>query len=242
MLVYDDIEASASSARADEVEAAFSAPPFFWREIELAPFAIDREMDWLRHCRLIGSPPLAETISDPEVFWLDAARLLWFVAHEPAAWLAPRLPDFEKLPTEEKLERLLRPRKPAPPTPEELDKIIREWMRQHIGARDMQEVTHLAYQILERAHTARAVAAPDEGGGSNAAKKLPCPPSAGNTSASSAEPVPACSLKTTSATTSRKNAAGATSTPTRSRKASPPSGRGRGTTRRGGGGRRSAQG
>lgn len=184
-----DPAAASAQARAD----AFSAAPFFWQDIQLAPMAIDREADWLSHCRRIGLPPLSAVINDADSFLAHAIRLIWFCAHDPSKWLA----------------RWMRGGDAAPMV---LEIVIRQWLDKHIQPGDQASAAlKLALAIYDRSRINQAALIDDddeedtEGNGSGPAHEL-------STSASSAGPAPAPSRSITSGIICHKSKAGPSST------------------------------
>lgn len=132
-----DTEDSADQTTA----AAFAAPPFQWKDITLQPFAIDREGDWLLHRKQMGAPPLSDIISDVGAMALDAMRVLWFCAHEPADWLSP---------ARDAATRALA-----------VETRIRDWARTHIDGTEIPAAVALFYEIFNRAHSTRAIISSD---------------------------------------------------------------------------------
>ena len=182
-------------------ETAFASPPFTWHDRPLAPLAIDREGDWLLHCRRIGLPPLAEVLSSSDLFAPHALRLLWFCLHEPSDWLSVWMAGGKGAPIH-------------------LDTRIRAWAAGAILPGEQSAAVSLALQVYDRAYTNRATPVDDDPGEEDAPGKAPGPSGERNTSASSRGPAPASSAKLTSATSSRRKGAGPTSTRTSPRRAS----------------------
>lgn len=192
--------------RDQERAAAFSAPPFFWKETELAPLAISREADWLLHCQRIGLPTLDAVINEGDAFLAHAIRMIWFCAHRPSKWLAHWIGWDSTV------------------APYKLDLEIREWADEQITpGDDAIAAIKLALAIHDRARINQATLideedADAEGNTSGPAHEL-------NTSASSSGPAPAHSPKSTSPIISPRSAAGPTSTPTAAPTAAPSNGR-----------------
>lgn len=122
-------------------QEAFSAPPLMWKDIAMAPFAVDREGDWLLHRSLMGAPPLNEIIEDVGAMALDAMRVLWFCAQDPDEWNSPAR-DAEKRAAK-------------------IEHKIREWARLHIAADEIPASVSLFYQIYSRAHSTRPIIVSD---------------------------------------------------------------------------------
>lgn len=121
-------------------ETAFQAIPFTWHGVALAPFAIDRESDWLLHRALIGAPYLGLVFEHASAFLADARRILWFCSHDPSAWLTPSAAEDRAVALEQR---------------------IRTWGNAHIHPGEQIEATTLAFSIYNRAHTNRALVKPD---------------------------------------------------------------------------------
>lgn len=121
--------------------AAFSAPPFKWKDITLQAFAIDREGDWLLHRKQMSAPPLSDIIADVGAMALDAMRVLWFCAHDPSEWLVP---------ARDAATRAL-----------SVETRIRDWARDHIDGTEIPAAVALFYEIFNRAHSTRAIISSD---------------------------------------------------------------------------------
>lgn len=138
----DIIDTEDAGDTTDQITAAaFAAPPFKWKDITLQPFAIDREGDWLLHRKLVGAPPLGEIIADVGAMTLDAMRVLWFCAHDPADWLAPAADVTSRA--------------------QSIETRIREWARLHIEGNEIPASVSLFYEIFNRAHSTRATISGD---------------------------------------------------------------------------------
>lgn len=185
---FEEIDSGHDPAQAAR-ESAFSAPAFHWKDMPLHPFAIAREADWMAHCRRIGLPPVADAALDPELFLGHAIRLIWFCAHPPETWLAPRMNPMLH--------------------PFALESVIREWVDKHIRAADHIAAMNLAIAIYDRAHQNQPIAETSADSDAGKASGLCESP---NTSTASRRPVPASSPSTASSTSSRRSAAGRTST------------------------------
>lgn len=148
----DSVHDGLQEKRELERQLAFQARPFTWRGKQLAPFAIDREGDWLLHRALIGAPALPIVFGQGSAFTLDACRILWFCSHDPREWQQPSLDLQTQV---DDIER----------TPQELawdlEHRIRAWAVEHIPAGSQTEAVTLAFAIFNRAHTTRATVKPD---------------------------------------------------------------------------------
>ncbi len=190
-----------SDARAD----AFSAAPFHWKDLQLAPLAIGREAAWLSHCRRIGLPRLGAVINDADSFLAHAIRMLWFCAHEPSAWLSIWIKGGD-------LGAFL------------LDIKITQWADAQIQPGDEAAAAlKLALDIHDRSRINQASLldsddSDTEGNGSGPAHER-------NTSASSAGPAPEPTVENTLTTTSLRSKAGPMSTRTARARAANTSGR-----------------
>ena len=120
---------------------AWQAKPFVWQGKTLAPFAIDREGDWLLHRALINAPGLGVVFGQGSAFLHDACRILFFCAHDPDVWLAPA--------------------DDAQEAARVLEKRIRAWAVDAIPPGEQTAAVTMALEIYNRAHTTRAVAKPD---------------------------------------------------------------------------------
>lgn len=158
MILDDGDDHEATKRRASEVESAFSAPAFFWKDKELAPFAIDREGDWLRHRELLEEAPLDELIRLPFAMLVDAMRVLWFLAHEPKEWLG--IPGMKEIDTDDGGSRWVRL------TGKEramvLEDKIRAWGAANIAHSEATTAVTLFYDIYTRSQSTRAIAKPGE--------------------------------------------------------------------------------
>lgn len=122
-------------------QQSYAAPPFAWKDMALAPFAVDREAEWMLHRNLMGAPPLQDIIHDIGSVALDAMRVLWFCAHDPAEWCVPA--------------------RDANARAQRLENRIRDWARDHISADEIPSAVSLFYEIFTRAHSTRASVAGD---------------------------------------------------------------------------------
>lgn len=143
-LVFDDAAHEPREKEAQQArDLAFQAAPFTWQGIALAPFAIDREGDWLIHRALIGAPSLGTVLINGTTFLADACRILWFCAHDPKEWLTA-LPEID-------------PRARAL----YLEQSIREWSVQNIPPGTQTQAVTFALDIYNRAHTTRVTIKPE---------------------------------------------------------------------------------
>lgn len=160
----DDEEAS--HAKAAQVQQTFGARPFYWKERELAPFAIDREGDWLRHRELLEEAPLSEVVRLPFAMVPDAIRVLWFLSHPPSEWLS--LPGMKQVESEDGELRWVRL------TGKErailLEEKIRAWGAANVANHEGSLAVKLFYDIYESAQSTRAIAKPHERHDPNRAK------------------------------------------------------------------------
>lgn len=154
MILDDGDDSEATKKRASEVDAAFGGLPFFWKDKQLAPFAIDREGDWLRHRELMEDSPLDEIIRLPFAMLPDALRVLWFLSHEPKEWLG--IPGMKEIETEDGGSRWVRL------TGKEraliLEEKIRTWGAANIAHSEATTAVMLFYDIYTRAQGTRALA------------------------------------------------------------------------------------
>lgn len=157
VMVMDKTE-DAEDTRANEVQNSFGASPFFWKEKQLAPFAIDREGDWLRHREMMEDAPLDEVIRKPFAMVPDALRVLWFLSHEPSEWLG--IPSMKEIETEDGGTRWIRL------TGKEraiaLEMKIREWGNSAVHHSEATMLVGLFYDIYNSAQSTRAIAKPSE--------------------------------------------------------------------------------
>lgn len=154
IMMDDDLPAD-SQTKKTELAEAFTARPFFWKNLHLAPFAIDREGDWLCHREMLKAPPLDDLIREPNAMMADVARVLWFLTHEPEEWLA--LPSMKQLGEAEdfrwvKLSTFDRALA--------LEKQIRAWASEHIHHSEAVQALALFYEIYNRAQSTRATSRP----------------------------------------------------------------------------------
>lgn len=142
---------------ATEVNQAFGVTSFFWKDLELKPFSISREADWMRHRELLGDAPLKEVISLPFAVLPDALRVLWFCAVDPQEWLS--IPGMVQEDIEEKMvwRRLTGQEKAFL-----VEAKIREWADQHVTRAEGPLAVTLFYDIYNSSQGTRAVAKPGE--------------------------------------------------------------------------------
>jgi hypothetical protein len=154
VMIIDSGDDGAGDKHASEVNQSFGIKPFFWKDIQLAPFAIDREGDWQRHREAMGEPPLSEIIRNAQAMLNDALRVLWFCAHEPKQWLSiPSMSrdeegNWTRLST---LERALL-----------VEDRIRAWSRENISNSEQAMAVSLFYEIFQSAYSTKAVPKPSE--------------------------------------------------------------------------------
>jgi hypothetical protein len=158
MVIDDGDDTEATKRRAGEVDAAFGAAPFFWKDKQLAPFAIDREGDWLRHRELLDEAPLNELIRLPFAMVMDALRVIWFLAHEPREWL--NLPGMKEETTEDGGRRWVR--LTGKDRAILLEEKIRAWGAENVAHQEGTLLVNLFYEIYTRAQSTRALAKPGE--------------------------------------------------------------------------------
>lgn len=158
MVIDEGDDSEQAKAKASQVDADFAARPFYWKDRQLAAFAIDREGDWLRHRALMGDPDLDEIIRKPAAMLLDALRVLWFLAHDPAEWLS--LPDMQQVPDDDGGTRWVR--MTGRERAQVLEEKIRAWGREHIQPQEGMTAVLTFYDIYNRAHATRATAKPHE--------------------------------------------------------------------------------
>lgn len=149
----DAADASAREQRAQEVAAAYAVPGRDWKGIPLAPFAISREADWLLHRTSLGCPPLEQLITHPQAMLSDALRVLWFLAHEPTAWLnISSMQDIEgKWQMRTAYDRAL-----------EIENRIRAWADQHVSNDEHALAVLLFYDIYNGTRETRTSVKPDK--------------------------------------------------------------------------------
>lgn len=70
-----------------ERAAAVQAVPFSFAGKILAPFTPSRERAFHEHREALNAMPWHECLTSPTAFMADGARLLYFLAHDPAQWL-----------------------------------------------------------------------------------------------------------------------------------------------------------
>lgn len=147
-----------SQAKAAEVDAAFGSRPFFWKEKRLAPFAIDREGDWLRHRELLEDPPLSDVIRLPFAMVPDAVRVLWFLSHDPSEWL--NIPGMKQVDAGDGELRWIR--MSGKERAILLEEKIRTWGAAEVANHEGSLAVKLFYDIYHSAQTTRAIAKPHE--------------------------------------------------------------------------------
>lgn len=151
-IMMDDESETVMSEKKTHLDANFGASPFFWKDQELAPFAIDREGDWNRHREALEDAPLKEVIRQPFALLPDALRVIWFCAHEPREWLS--MPGMEQ-DNEGNWKRLSQKEKAL-----NLEERIRAWSREHIDNSEQALAVSLFYDIYQRAQSTRATSRP----------------------------------------------------------------------------------
>lgn len=156
VLVTDPHEPDAPQAEqhAAQISQAFGVRPFFWKDIQLAPFAIDREGDWMRHRELLGEPQLQEVIRIPHAVVPDALRVLWFCAHHPDTWLLePSMLKDDKGEWRRVtgLERALN-----------IEKKIRAWAAENVTRNEALLAVDVFYEIFNSAQSTRTAVKPSE--------------------------------------------------------------------------------
>lgn len=153
-IVLDDAdECQESDRRGKEVTETFGVPAFFWKDKQLAPFAISREGDWMRHRDLLGDAPLDEVLRLPFAALPDAIRVLWFLSHDPVAWLT--LPTMEY--SHGKWRRLSGHDRALL-----LEQKIRDWADENISRMEGPEAVNLFYEIFNSAQANRVAVKPSE--------------------------------------------------------------------------------
>jgi hypothetical protein len=168
-IIMDDVadsDTSTAATKAAEVNAAFTAQPFFWKDIQLAPFAIDREADWLRHREVLFEPELNDLIQQPNAMMTDVCRVLWFLSHDPQEWLA--MPGMKQLGEEHDFRWV---RLTSHERALALEMKIRQWAAKHIHHSEGITALNLFYAIYTRAQATRATALPHETHDAQRAKK-----------------------------------------------------------------------
>jgi hypothetical protein len=154
IMMDDDLPAD-SQDKKTQLDEAFTARPFFWKHFQLAPFAIDREADWLRHRVMLQEPTLDELIREPNAMMADVARVLWFLTHEPEEWLA--LPSMKQLGEAEDYRWV---KLAAFDRAMSLELKIRAWSAEHIHHSEAVQALALFYDIYNRAQSTRATSRP----------------------------------------------------------------------------------
>jgi len=137
--------------RAEEVHAAYSAGTTHWKHIALAPFAISREGDWLLHRTTLGCPPLEQIITRPQAMLSDALRVLWFLAHDPSAWLS--------IASMHEIDGRWHVRS-AHDRAMEIEASIRAWADEHVESSEHALAVMLFYQLYNGTRETRATVKP----------------------------------------------------------------------------------
>lgn len=158
MLLDEGDDAQHSERKAEEVQAAYGVKPYFWKQIQLAPFAIDREGDWMQHRSLLGAAPLGDIIRLGPAMVPDALRVLWFLAHDPAEWLS--MPNMKQVQGEDGEPQWIR--LTSQERALELETKIRAWAAQHVTRDEGPLAVNLFYDIFNSAHSTQAIAKPHE--------------------------------------------------------------------------------
>lgn len=146
-----------SEKHAVELDQSFGVKPFFWKDIQLAAFAIDREGDWNRHRELLGEAPLMEVIRIPMAMLPDALRVLWFLAVDPREWLLVPSMIQEEEEGETRWRRLSGQERALL-----VEEKIRAWAQKHVSRKEGSEAVNLFYDIYQSAQSTRAVAKPSD--------------------------------------------------------------------------------
>lgn len=154
VLVTDLDDPDADRKHRGELDQAFGVRPFFWKDQQLAPFAIDREGDWMRHRELLGEPDLKEIVRLPLAMQPDALRVIWFLAHDPAEWLSISSMVIGKDGEWIRLSAFDRAMK--------VEEKIRAWALQNVGGQEGPLIVNLFYDIFNSAHSTRAVSKPSD--------------------------------------------------------------------------------
>lgn len=166
-IMMDDVpDTDTSQTKAAEVKAAFAAHPFYWKNIQLAPFAIDRESDWLLHREVLFAPELNDIMNQPNAMMPDVCRVLWFLSHDPAEWLS--MPGMKQFGEEHDFRWV---RLSSHERALALELKIREWAVRHIHHAEGVAALTLFYEIYTRAQATRATALPHETHDASRAKK-----------------------------------------------------------------------
>lgn len=140
-----------SQAQSEQIQGAYAVQPFYWKDKELAPMAISREGDWLMHRTCLGCPPLEHIISQPQAMLLDALRVLWFLSHEPSAWLS--------VPSMHELDGRWQMRSPHDRALA-LEMQIRAWADEHVGNDEHALAVRLFYDIYNGTRETRTTVKP----------------------------------------------------------------------------------
>lgn len=162
VMIIDGTDDSGGEKHAEEVNQSFGIKPFYWKDIELAPFAIDREGDWQRHREAMNEPPLGEIIRNAQAMLNDALRVLWFCAHEPREWLSiPSMirDDEGAWARQSTMDRALM-----------LEDKIRTWSRDNVANNEQAMAVSLFYEIFQSAYSTKAVPKPSEHSSASRAK------------------------------------------------------------------------
>jgi hypothetical protein len=143
-----------SDQHATQLDQAFGVKPFFWKHLPLAPFAIDREGDFMRHRELLGDAPLREVIRLPMALVPDALRVLWFCSHEPREWLM--------IPTHRQNDEGEWRRLDSQERAMIVEDKIRSWARENVSSTEQALAVETFYEIYQSAQSTRAISKPSE--------------------------------------------------------------------------------
>lgn len=154
VMILDPNDIPDQNLRSLEVDAAYGVKPFYWKDTELAPFAIDREGDWMRHRELLGEPVLSEILAMYRAMLPDALRVIWFCIVEPSEWL--------KIPVMYQDDEGNWYRRTAQERALLVEDKIREWAQQNVSRTEGPLAVDLFYEIFKSAQSTRAVAKPSE--------------------------------------------------------------------------------
>lgn len=148
-----DAETAAVAAQGEHIATVYGMWPQMWKDVPLAPFAISREGDWRQHRAALGCAPLEDLVFKPEAMLPDALRVLWFLAHDPAEWLAvPSMKEAEG--------RWIN--RTAQEMAFEIETKIRAWADQHVDGNDHALAVALFYQLFNASREARVTVKPDK--------------------------------------------------------------------------------
>jgi len=154
MIIDGAEDVATDNAHAAEVNQAFGTKPFFWKDIQLAPFAIDREGDWQRHRETLGEPPLSEIIRNAQAMLNDALRVIWFCAHDPKTWLSiPAMvrDDDGNWTRQSTMDRAI-----------VLEEKIRAWSRENVANNEQSMAVAIFYEMFQSAYSTKATPKPSE--------------------------------------------------------------------------------